>query len=111
LHQTTTCDLDSRADMSKNQAVRIPRLGVASVAAAIAGLLRSMLLNVNVVPAPGIAKERGIMVEVIDGSCRRARRHLPASNRPGNCVRCSRLPAADLAREHQKCASSPSSSP
>lgn len=27
----------------------------------------------------------------------RARRHLPASNRPGNCVRCSRLQAADLA--------------
>jgi D-3-phosphoglycerate dehydrogenase / 2-oxoglutarate reductase len=43
----------------------------ALTSAAIAGLLRPMLQNVNVVSAPGLAKERGIMVEETtrDGEC------------------------------------------
>ena len=42
-------------------------------------------------------KRRCVDCVLIDASCRRVLRHLPASNRPGNCVRCSRLQAADLA--------------
>jgi len=42
-------------------------------------------------------KRRCFDCGLIDASCRRVLRHLPASNRPGNCVRCSRLQAADLA--------------
>jgi D-3-phosphoglycerate dehydrogenase len=52
------------------KAVRLSYEGVvagmntkALTSAAIAGLLRPMLQEVNVVSAPGIAKERGIMVE------------------------------------------------
>jgi D-3-phosphoglycerate dehydrogenase len=43
----------------------------ALTSAAIAGLLRPMLQNVNVVSAPGVAKERGIMVEETtrEGEC------------------------------------------
>ena len=43
----------------------------ALTSAAIAGLLRPMLQNINVVSAPGVAKERGIMVEETtrEGEC------------------------------------------
>ena len=39
-------------------------------------------------------KRRCLDCVLIEGSCRRVLRHLPASNRPGNCVRCSRLPTS-----------------
>jgi hypothetical protein len=42
-------------------------------------------------------KRRCFDCVLIDASCRRVPRHLPASNRLGNCVRCSRRQAADLA--------------
>jgi hypothetical protein len=43
------------------------------------------------------SKRRCFDCVLIDASCRRVLRHLTASNRRGNCVRCSQLQAADLA--------------
>src|SRR5271154_3164654 len=40
-------------------------------------------------------KRRCFDCVLIDGSCRRVQGRRPASNRPGNCVRCSRLQAAE----------------
>jgi hypothetical protein len=56
-------------------------------------------------------KRRCFDCGLIDASRTGVRRHLPASNRPGNCYDIRGLQAANLTREHQKCASSSSSSP
>ena len=75
-----------------------------------ATLLTAAILNLAI-SARNAMPNGGARLCFIDASCRRVLRRLRASNRPGNCVRCFRLQAADLAWEHEKCASSPSSSP